>query len=460
MMDAAEIPAAEDSHTEESNVISGFHAKDGDSSDQKDDNRKRSSKSTLYKQECASLCLKNLTYNTSVDELYEFFKIAELNPDNIELHLDSKGEFRGTAFVTFADASEAAAALEQLGDSIELGGRRVKVETRRKGKRDRFASAREALVEILEPDEIDEVETAINEFMENADIRNINLPKDRAGKMEWSASMRKYAHALAEKKGLTHSTKATTENGEDADEPEEQRRRSVSVYLAKDRLSRQSMVELDPARKTEIATRESKRFSKKGAPPEQNKNGEARLSTPQSRRTQPARVPTETALTTITTSAVALARQSAAQKQQRASKQSTYEQGNGHARTTRATTNGKWNAEYAPKIPQNYAQFGLPVYDQEWIPGEWIQPTSQDSTYAYMAHQWVLASATAHAWQMYNAQLHHMLRYRSSVSGEETACDHEQEERDAEWQEHQRNSAKWTADCHSVRKDPSDIVYQ
>eukprot|EP00397_Hematodinium_sp_SG-2012_P047882 GEMP01054630.1.p1 GENE.GEMP01054630.1~~GEMP01054630.1.p1 ORF type:complete len:352 (+),score=80.33 GEMP01054630.1:46-1056(+) len=100
-----------------------------------------------------------------------------------------------------------------------------------------------------------------------------------------------------------------------------------------------------------------------------------------------------------------------AQQQQRVSKQSTYEQGNGHARTTRATTNGKWNAEYAPKIPQNYAQFGLPVYDQEWIPGEWIQPTSQDSTYAYMAHQWVLASATAHAWQMYNAQLHHMLRY-------------------------------------------------
>mmetsp|Transcript_41751 Transcript_41751/g.100185 ORF Transcript_41751/g.100185 Transcript_41751/m.100185 type:complete len:531 (-) Transcript_41751:192-1784(-) len=143
-----------------------------------------------------TLVLKNVSISVTKDSLKELLAKVSLNPEGVELHTDTSGQFKGTVFVKFKAHAEAKAALSKLLSNDEVLGRKVRVEfQRRPGGRD----ARASLESNLCTEELAKVKELVEAFVASSDS-TADLPS------HLTTQMRKYAHSLAERHGLAHRT--------------------------------------------------------------------------------------------------------------------------------------------------------------------------------------------------------------------------------------------------------------
>lgn len=143
-----------------------------------------------------TLVLKNLSTSVTPVEVWGLLLERGVCPiDNgIHFHRDAAGNFRGTAFVKYANPREVGEAVQKLGGTMEIGGRKVRVEIQRKGRDSRVGVESE-----LAPGSVSLVQSLVLAFL-HSDHVEVHLP----GHLD--PKMRKYAHSLAERHGLAHIT--------------------------------------------------------------------------------------------------------------------------------------------------------------------------------------------------------------------------------------------------------------
>jgi hypothetical protein len=153
----------------------------------------------------ATLVIKNLTLQLTTEELLGFLDSkGAVVPQEVEFHLDSQGQFRGTAFVRYNTHEDAKTSLEALGSSPELAGRKARVEFQKAKGRD----GRSSLEAELPTDEIGVVQETIEKFLGDPTQVEQKLPAT------FNVQQRKYAHSLAERHNLVHITKQGEAEGE------------------------------------------------------------------------------------------------------------------------------------------------------------------------------------------------------------------------------------------------------
>lgn len=155
--------------------------------------------------EQTTLCLKNLSNRTCIKDVGAALEKFGLKASKLELHYNGTGEFKGTAFAKFKTKEEAAHAQKTLGGILELSGRKVKVEMRKKSKKSGVLPARDCLAGELNCAQVSQVKEAVAVFLADDSQTSLQFPGD------FSATMRKYIHSLAETHNLSHTT--TTVDG-------------------------------------------------------------------------------------------------------------------------------------------------------------------------------------------------------------------------------------------------------
>jgi hypothetical protein len=79
-----------------------------------------------------TLVLKNLCFGLKQSKFLEFMSQCKHAPLSVSYHYDSAGLFRGVAFAKYSSVDQAAEAIEEL-KGVQLGGRTIKVEFKRRG---------------------------------------------------------------------------------------------------------------------------------------------------------------------------------------------------------------------------------------------------------------------------------------------------------------------------------------
>eukprot|EP00929_Paragymnodinium_shiwhaense_P112522 TRINITY_DN80781_c0_g1_i1.p1 TRINITY_DN80781_c0_g1~~TRINITY_DN80781_c0_g1_i1.p1 ORF type:complete len:525 (+),score=104.72 TRINITY_DN80781_c0_g1_i1:112-1575(+) len=144
----------------------------------------------------ATLVVKNLALDLQKDTIVQFLTERGVPPKDVELHLDACGTFRGTAFVRYDSANEAKGALDKLGNCVELGGRRARIEIQKS----KSLIGRRSLEAELPADELNVVRAEIEGFLRDTNMTEMRLPP------HFNVQQRKYAHSLAERYSLSHLT--------------------------------------------------------------------------------------------------------------------------------------------------------------------------------------------------------------------------------------------------------------
>jgi len=145
----------------------------------------------------ATLVLKNLAVDLERDDVMRFLEERGAAAVSVELHRTANGAFRGTAFARYSSPGKARDALERLGVSPELGGRRARVEIQKS----KALFGRKVLEAGLPQEELTSVREAIELFARDPSRTEMGLPADL------SVHQRKYAHSLAERHNLAHATR-------------------------------------------------------------------------------------------------------------------------------------------------------------------------------------------------------------------------------------------------------------
>eukprot|EP00927_Polykrikos_kofoidii_P020247 TRINITY_DN19553_c0_g1_i1.p1 TRINITY_DN19553_c0_g1~~TRINITY_DN19553_c0_g1_i1.p1 ORF type:complete len:532 (-),score=113.18 TRINITY_DN19553_c0_g1_i1:386-1981(-) len=178
--------------------------------------RRRSTSSLEAPGQVSTLVVKNLAQDLEKDSLVRYLVERNIPPWDVELHLDAGGVFRGTAFVRYSTPQEATVALETLGASTDLAGRRVRIEMQKS----KSLIGRRSLEAELPQEELVIVRIEIERFLWESSLPEIRLPTT------FNVQQRKYAHSLAERHNLSH----VTSQGENGDK---------YVLLSKDRRTQQ-----------------------------------------------------------------------------------------------------------------------------------------------------------------------------------------------------------------------------
>jgi len=161
----------------------------------------------------ATLVIKNLAPDLAKADLEWHLSERHANAEEVELHLDASGTFRGTAFARYASPGKARAAIEKLGPCPDFGGRKARVELQKC----RASFGRRCLESELSQDDLGAVKAEIERFVRDPRRLEAELPAS------FTSDQRKYAHSLAERHGLLHATR----QGDG--------REKTFVYLSKER---------------------------------------------------------------------------------------------------------------------------------------------------------------------------------------------------------------------------------
>jgi RNA recognition motif-containing protein len=152
--------------------------------------------STLEDVKVATLVVKNLPLDLKEEELARILDNHNVKPMKVDFHHDANGSFRGTAFVRYDSPGEAKAALEKLGATPELSGRKTRVELQKS----KALFGRRSLEAELPQEELETVREEIERFLNDPTCMEVRLAAS------FSVYQRKYVHSLAERHNLAHVT--------------------------------------------------------------------------------------------------------------------------------------------------------------------------------------------------------------------------------------------------------------
>ncbi|CAJ1450392.1 unnamed protein product [Effrenium voratum] len=146
-------------------------------------------------EEVSTLVIKNLALDFRKEDV-ESYLLNQGAGAEVELHVDpASGSFRGTVFVRYSSSAKAREALQKLGPSPEIGGRKARVEVQKcKNLFGRKSSGGEL------PQELAMVQREIDKFLRDSE-------KEVCLSVSFDAHQRKYAHSLAERHNLVHATR-------------------------------------------------------------------------------------------------------------------------------------------------------------------------------------------------------------------------------------------------------------
>ncbi|KAF4675926.1 hypothetical protein FOL46_009142 [Perkinsus olseni] len=171
-----------------------------------EEGRRRASKALT---EIDTVVMKNLAGDVTKAEIVETLmrERLPLPPIGIEFHLDARGTFRGTVFVKFPTQRSAAACVEAFqppNSPCRIGGRKVRLGLSSSRKQE--STSRDVMEASLSREKQDMVKKLVDDFLADDRQREAFLPSDL------DAAQRKYAHAIAEKAGLVHTTQLSPTN--------------------------------------------------------------------------------------------------------------------------------------------------------------------------------------------------------------------------------------------------------
>jgi len=147
-------------------------------------------------EEVSTLVIKNLALDFRKEDVEKYLLSQGAGAAEVELHVDpASGSFRGTVFVRYASSSKAREALQKLGPSPEIGGRKARVEVQ---KSKNLFGRKSAGADL--PQELAVVQREIDKFLKNSE-------KEVCLSAAFDAHQRKYAHSLAERHNLVHATR-------------------------------------------------------------------------------------------------------------------------------------------------------------------------------------------------------------------------------------------------------------
>lgn len=152
--------------------------------------------SSLEDVKVATLVVKNLPLDLKEDDLARILDNHNVKPMKVDFHHDAAGSFRGTAFVRYESPEEAKVALEKLGSTPELSGRKTRVELQKS----KALFGRRSLEAELPQEELNSVREEIERFLNDPTCMEVCLAAS------FSVYQRKYVHSLAERHNLAHVT--------------------------------------------------------------------------------------------------------------------------------------------------------------------------------------------------------------------------------------------------------------
>eukprot|EP01112_Ceratiomyxa_fruticulosa_P004050 TRINITY_DN1439_c0_g1_i7.p1 TRINITY_DN1439_c0_g1~~TRINITY_DN1439_c0_g1_i7.p1 ORF type:complete len:467 (-),score=116.69 TRINITY_DN1439_c0_g1_i7:236-1636(-) len=148
------------------------------------------------------LVLKNLPFSLKQDQLEEILRpLSENVPQSVNLHYEG-GIFKGMAFIKYKHIEEAIKVFDAL-NGLDVGGRKVRVEYKRKNKDkvnspSSIVSSGEVPPEWSEDEELKKIWEQLNEFKTNHTQMELSFAPTL------TSVHRKHIHAMAEKLKLTH----------------------------------------------------------------------------------------------------------------------------------------------------------------------------------------------------------------------------------------------------------------
>lgn len=147
-------------------------------------------------EEVSTLVIKNLALDFRKEDVERYLQSQGAQAAEVELHVDpASGSFRGTVFVKYTTSGKAREALQKLGPSPEIGGRKARVEVQKSKNLFGRKSAGGDL-----PQELAIVQREIDKFLKDSE-------KEVCLSAALDAHQRKYAHSLAERHNLVHATR-------------------------------------------------------------------------------------------------------------------------------------------------------------------------------------------------------------------------------------------------------------
>lgn len=147
-------------------------------------------------EEVSTLVIKNLALDFRKEDVEKYLLSQGAGATEVELHVDpASGSFRGTVFVRYASSFKAREALQTLGPSPEIGGRKARVEVQ---KSKNLFGRKSASADL--PQELAVVQREIDKFLKDSE-------KEVCLSAALDAHQRKYAHSLAERHNLVHATR-------------------------------------------------------------------------------------------------------------------------------------------------------------------------------------------------------------------------------------------------------------
>eukprot|EP00435_Cladocopium_sp_Y103_P061200 s1542_g22.t2 len=133
---------------------------------------------------------------STLEDVEKYLLSQGAGATEVELHVDpASGSFRGTVFVRYASSFKAREALQKLGPSPEIGGRKARVEVQ---KSKNLFGRKSASADL--PQELAVVQREIDKFLKDSE-------KEVCLSAALDAHQRKYAHSLAERHNLVHATR-------------------------------------------------------------------------------------------------------------------------------------------------------------------------------------------------------------------------------------------------------------
>jgi len=140
------------------------------------------------------LVLKNLPFSLKQDQLQEILMAVNTTaPQSINLHFDNMGVFRGMAFIKYRLLEDAIKVYEAL-NGYDVGGRKVRVEYKRKNK----GQQSDIPAEWQEEEDLKKLWEQVRDFSNNPNVNEISFTPNL------TSNQRKHIHAMAEKLKLTH----------------------------------------------------------------------------------------------------------------------------------------------------------------------------------------------------------------------------------------------------------------
>jgi R3H domain/RNA recognition motif len=134
-----------------------------------------------------TLVLKNLPFDLKAEALLGVLHGLAHPPENVALHYDSNGSFRGMAFVRYHSMSEAAEVHRVL-NGLDISGRQVRIEYKRKpeGEEQRVAQAWREQLHQFKEDESGPQELTFPSTLTSAQRRQIHTIADKLGLVHYS----------------------------------------------------------------------------------------------------------------------------------------------------------------------------------------------------------------------------------------------------------------------------------